>query len=308
MQLCIENVDQAGGCSYGYSCVYTDSISWASPTQPLPMIRDPRVVFDQLFGVGATPDARLARRRQDRSILDWVTEAVGDLQGRLGAADRARLNDYLDDVREIERRIQKVEAQNASGEPRELPEAPIGVPDSYEEHVKLMFDLQALAFASDVTRVFAFKMSRDVSNRVFAASGSKSAFHTISHHQEKEDKIAEFQKINTYHVGLVPYLLDRLKRTPDGDGNLLDRSVVLYGSPMGDSNLHNHKRCPLFLAGRANGALKGNLHVRAADGTPMANAMLTVLHGLGVDDMTAFGDSTDALDLTSAGATTTVAR
>jgi len=305
MQLCIENVDQAGGCSYNYSCVYTDSISWASPTAPLPMIRDPRVVFDQLFGVGATPEARLARRRQDRSILDWVTEAVGDLKTSLGAADRARLNDYLDDVREIERRIQKVEAQNTSGEHRELPEAPIGVPDSFEEHVKLMFDLQALAFASDVTRVFAFKMSRDVSNRVFAPSGSMSGFHTISHHQEKEEKIAEFQKINTYHVSLLPYLLDRLKRTPDGDGNLLDRSLILYGSPMGDSNLHNHKRCPLFLAGRANGALKGNLHVKAVDGTPMANAMLAVLHALGLDDVESLGDSTGALALTSVGSSTT---
>jgi hypothetical protein len=297
MQLCIENIDQAGGCSYNYSCVYTDSISWASPTQALPMIRDPRVVFDQLFGVGATPDARLARRRQDRSILDWVSDAVGELKLTLGAADRARLDDYLDDVREIERRIQKVEAYNSSGEPRELPAAPIGVPDSFEEHVKLMFDLQAAAFASDTTRVFALKLSRDVSNRVFPASGSTSAFHTISHHQEKEDKIAEFQKINTYHVSLVPYLLKKLRDTKDADGTLLDNSLVLYGSPMGDSNLHNHKRCPLFLAGRAGGALAGNLHVQAADGTPMANAMLAVLHALGVDDMEAFGDSTAPLDI-----------
>jgi hypothetical protein len=299
MQLCIENVDQAGGCSYNYSCVYTDSISWASPTQPLPMIRDPRVVFDQLFGVGATPEARLTRRRSDRSILDWVTEAVGDLKTTLGTADRARLNDYLENVREIERRIQRVEAHNASGESRELPAAPVGVPDSFDEHVKLMFDLQAVAFASDVTRVFAFKMSRDVSNRVFPGSGSTAAFHTISHHQEKEDKIAEFQKLNTYHVGLVPHLLERLKNTPDGDGNLLDHSLIIYGSPMGNSNLHNHKRCPLFVAGHAGGQLKGNLHLKAADGTPMANAMLTMLHALGLDDVDRFGDSTGALDLTS---------
>jgi hypothetical protein len=299
MQLCIENVDQAGGCSYNYSCVYTDSISWASPTQPLPMIRDPRVVFDQLFGVGATPEARLTRRRSDRSILDWVTEAVGDLKTTLGAADRARLNDYLENVREIERRIQQVEAHNASGESRELPAAPVGVPDSFDEHVKLMFDLQAVAFASDVTRVFAFKMSRDVSNRVFPGSGSTAAFHTISHHQEKEDKITEFQKLNTYHVGLVPHLLERLKNTPDGDGNLLDHSLIIYGSPMGNSNLHNHKRCPLFVAGHASGQLKGNLHLKAADGTPMANAMLTMLHALGLDDVDRFGDSTGALDLTS---------
>ncbi len=162
MQLCIENVDQAGGCFYGYSCAYTDSISWASPSEPLPMVRDPRLVFDQLFGVGATPEARAARRKRDRSILDWVTESANRLNNTLGAADRARLGDYLDDVREVERRIQKIEAFNTSGEPRELPGAPIGVPDSYDEHVKLMFDLQAIAFASDITRVFAFKLSRDV--------------------------------------------------------------------------------------------------------------------------------------------------
>jgi hypothetical protein len=302
MQLCIENIDQAGGCSYNYSCVYTDSISWASPTQPLPMIRDPRVVFDQLFGVGATPGARLARRQQDRSILDWVTDAVGELKSTLGPTDRARLRDYLEDVREIERRIQKVEAYNASGEPRELPAAPIGVPDSFEEHVKLMFDLQAVAFASDTTRVFALKLSRDVSNRVFPGSGSTSAFHTISHHQEKEDKIAEFQKINTYHVSLVPYLLKKLRNTSDGDGTLLDNTLVIYGSPMGDSNLHNHKRCPLFLAGRAGGRLKGNLHVKASDGAPMANALLAALHALGADDVQRFGDSSAPLDLGASGA------
>ena len=300
MQLCIENVDQAGGCSYNYSCVYTDSISWASPTQPLPMIRDPRAVFDQLFGVGATPEARMLRRRSDRSILDWIGEAVGDLKASLGAADRVRLTDYLDDVREIERRLQAVESRNAGPEPRELPSAPTGVPDSFDEHVKLMFDLQAAAFASDITRVFAFKMSRDVSNRVFAGSGSKSAFHTASHHQDKEDKIAEFQKINTYHVSLVPYLLEKLKNTPDGDGNLLDNTLIMYGSPMGNSNLHNHKRCPLFLAGGAGGHLKGNLHLKAPDGTPMANVMLTLLHGLGLDDVERFGNSTGTFDLRTA--------
>ncbi len=303
MQLCIENVDQAGGCSYNYSCVYTDTISWASPTEPLPMIRDPRAVFDQLFGLGTTPEARRARRRDDRSILDFVAESVGDLTGRLGTADRARLADYLDDVREIERRIQQVEAQNTSGEARELPGAPIGVPDSWEDHVKLMFDLQAVAFASDVTRVFAFKLSRDVSNRVFGPSGSTTAFHTSSHHQEREDRIKDFQKINTYHVSLLPYLLDRLKQIPDGDGTMLDNSLVVYGSAMGNSNMHNHKRCPLLVAGHAGGRLKGNLHVKAADGTPMANAMLSVLHALDLD-VPAFGDSTGALDLNRAAETT----
>jgi hypothetical protein len=305
MQLCIENVDQAGGCSYNYSCVYTDTISWASATDPLPMIRDPRAVFDQLFGVGTTPDARRARRRDDSSILDWVSESVSQLKTKLGAVDRARLSDYLDDVREIERRIQKVEASNTAGEPRELPGAPIGVPDSFEEHVKLMFDLQALAFASDVTRIFSFKLGRDVSNRVYAPSGSTSAFHTASHHQEKEDRITDFQKINTYHVSMVPYLLDKLKAIPDGDGTVLDNTLVIYGSAMGNSNFHNHKRCPLFLAGHAGGRLKGNLHLKAADGTPMANVMLSLLNDLGLDEMKAFGDSTGTFDLNKAVESTT---
>jgi hypothetical protein len=292
MQLCIESVDQAGGCSYGYSCVYTDTISWASPSEPLPMVRDPRYAFDQLFGVGATPEERAARRLEDRSILDAITAAVARLRKDLGPADRARLSDYLDDVREIERRIQRVEAQNSSGEPRELAGAPIGVPDSFAEHVKLMFDLQALAFASDTTRVFSFKMGRDASSRAYPESGVKTGFHPASHHGEREDRIADFAKINRYHVSLVPYFLEKLKSTPDGDSTLLENTLVLYGSPMGNSNVHNHKRCPLFLAGHAGGLLKGNLHLKAADGTPMANVMLTLLHGLGLDDMERFGDST----------------
>jgi Protein of unknown function (DUF1552) len=305
MQLCIENVDQSGGCSYGYSCAYTDSISWASPSQPLPMIRDPRLVFDQLFGVGATPAERKERRAEDRSILDWLGTSMNRLKKDLGAADRARLDDYLEDVREIERRIQKVEAYNTSGEPRELPGAPIGVPDSFTEHVKLMFDLQALAFASDLTRVFAFKLGRDASNRVYPESGFKGAFHSASHHQEKEDRILDFAKINKYHVSLVPYFLEKLKNTPDGDGtSVLDNSVIIYGSPMGDSNVHNHKRVPMFIAGHAGGALKGNMHVKAAEGTPMANAMLTVAHKLGLD-MPSFGDSTGELDLNAVPPVTT---
>jgi len=303
MQLCVENVDQAGGCFYGYSCAYTDSISWASPSEPLPMIRDPRAVFDQLFGIGATPEARTARRRRDRSILDWVTESTNQLKGSLGAGDQARLSDYLDDVREIERRIQKVEAQNVSGDQRTLPGAPIGVPDSYDEHVKLMFDMQVVAFASDVTRVVAFKLSRDVSNRVYPETGVNTGFHIASHHQDRDDRILELAKINKYHVGLVPYLLKKLKDTPDGDRNLLENSLIVYGSPMGNSNVHNHKRCPLFFAGHAGGALKGNRHIKAADGTPMANAMLSAMRGIGVE-MESFGDSTSAMDLNAAPAPT----
>jgi hypothetical protein len=297
MQLCIENVDQAGGCAYGYSCVYTDTISWASPTQPLPMVRDPRAAFDQLFGVGANPAERAAIRRADSSILDWISTEVSRLRTGLGTADRARLSDYLENVREIERRIQKVEAYNSSGEQRDMPEAPMGVPDSYSEHVKLMFDLQVLAFQSDTTRVFSFKMGRDGSSRVYPESGINLPFHPASHHGDREDRVTQFAKINEYHVGLVPYFLKKLKETPDGETNLLENTLVVYGSPMGNSNVHNHKRCPLFLAGHAGGALKGGVHIKAAEGTPMANAFLGVAQtALGLD-IKAFGDSTAAMDL-----------
>ena len=297
MQLCIENVDQSGGCAYGYACVYTDTISWAAPTEPLPMVRDPRVAFDLLFGAGGSPEERSNRRRTDQSILDWITSEVAKLQQSLGPSDRHRLNEYLEDVREIERRIQKIEAQNTSGAPRDLPEAPIGVPDSFREHVEVMFDLQALAFMSDLTRVFSFKMGRDASGRVYPESGTTRGFHPASHHGEREDRVLEFAKINTYHVSLIPYFLEKLKNTQDGDASLLDRTMVVYGSPMGNSNIHNHKRCPLFLAGHANGQLKGNSHVIAEDRTPMANVMLTLLHKLGRHDLESFGDSTGTLSI-----------
>jgi hypothetical protein len=305
MQLSIENVDQAGGCTYGYSCIYTDTISWSAPDKPLPMVRDPRVVFDQLFGVGATPEERVANRRADRSILDFITARIGQVRRELGVSDQRRLGEYLDNIREIERRIQRVEARNASGDPRELPEAPIGVPDSFEEHMHILMDLIAIAFASDTTRVFSFKLGRDASGRSYPESGITTGFHNASHHGEREDRINEFAKINRYHVSMVPYLLDKLKKTPEGDSNLLQNSLVLYGSPMGDSNIHNHKRVPLFVAGHAGGKLKGGLHIKAPDGTPMANPMLTMLHMLGRDDMTSFGDSTAELDLNNAAAAAT---
>jgi Protein of unknown function (DUF1552) len=301
IQLCIEPVDQSGGCGYGYACAYTDAISWASPTRPLPMIRNPRVVFDELFGVygsGATPDERRVRRSEDRSILDWVLRSAGKLQATLGPMDRARLGDYLDQVREIERRIQRVEAMNRSGEPRELPEAPIGIPDSFSEHVRLMFDLQLLAFRSDITRVVSFKLGRDNSNRVYPESGFAGAFHNTSHHSGREDRVVDFARLNAYHVGTIAYFLEQLRNTPDGGGPLLDNTLLLYGSPMGDSNQHNHKRVPFFVAGHAGGALKGGVHLKAPTGTPLANVMLTLLHKLGLDDLPSFGDSTGVFELT----------
>jgi hypothetical protein len=297
MQLCIENVDQAGGCAYGYACVYTDSISWASPTEPLPVIRDPRVAFEKLFGVGGSPEERAARRRTRRSILDFVASEMTSMKRTLGSEDRGRVDRYLEDIREVERRLQRIEARNSSGEERALPGAPAGVPDSFAEHVQLMFDLQVLAFAADITRVFSFKMGRDGSSRVYPESGSERPFHPASHHGGNEKGVKEFFLINKYHVAQLPYFLDKLKSVQEGDASLLDKTLIVYGSPMGDSNLHNHRRCPLILLGGANGKLAGNNHIKAADGTPMANALLTVANTLGLDDMKTFGDSTGALSL-----------
>jgi hypothetical protein len=297
MQLCIEPVDRAGGCAYGYSCVYTDTISWASATEPLPMIRDPRVAFDQLFGAGGTAAERASRMRTTGSILDWITGRVAELKKELGAADRERMDQYLENVREIERRIQRIEAHNSTGEQRELAGAPAGVPDSYEEHVKLMFDLQVLAFEADVTRVFSLKTGRDASGRVYPESGVSTGFHPASHHGNAPKRVAEFYQINKYHVSMLPYLLDRLKATKDGDRALLDKTMVVYGSPMADGNIHNHRRCPLIVLGGANGQLGGNMHLKAPEGTPMANAMLGLMHRLGLDDLKSFGDSTDEFSL-----------
>ena len=299
MQLCIENINQSGGCAYGYTCVYTDSISWASPTEPLPVIRDPRVVFEQLFGAGGTAEERALRRRTSASILDWVTGRIAQLERELGPNDRARLERYLENVRELERRIEMVEVQNTSGEVRELPEAPPGVPDSFSEHVRLMWDLQALAFASDTTRVFSFKMGRDSSARVYPESGSDRPFHPASHHGGREENVLEFNKINQYHVSMLPYFLEKLQSIEEGDTHLLDKTMIVYGSPMADGNLHNHRRCPLILLGGANGKLEGNLHVKAPDGTPMANAMLAMMHMLGHEDMDSFGDGTGPLPLSA---------
>ena len=300
LQLCIENVDQAGGCAYGYACVYTDSISWASPTEPLPVIRDPRVVFEKLFGVGGSAEERASRRMTRRSILDFVAGEMTSLKRTLGPEDRSRMDRYLEDIREVERRIQRIEARNLTSggsEQRELAGAPAGVPDSFEEHVKVMFDLQALAFAAEITRVFSFKMGRDGSSRVYPDSGSSRPFHPASHHGGTETGVKEFFKINKYHVGMLPYFLDKLKSIQEGESNMLDKTMIVYGSPMGDSNLHNHRRCPLIVLGKANGQLAGNTHLKAPDGTPMANAMLSMMHTLGMNNVESFGDSTGTLNL-----------
>lgn len=296
--MCIEANDHGGGCEYGYSCVYSDTISWASPTQPLPMTRDPRALFDQIYG-GRTGDPVADRRRraEDASLLDGVREAARRVSRDLGAADRVRLDAYLDTVRELERRIQVIEARHADGAARELPGAPPAVPDSYSEHVRVMADLIVQALRTDTTRVVAFKMSRDGSNRVFPESGVDAAFHVLSHHGEHPERVRALAAVNAYHVGLVGELLTRLRDVAEPSGTLLDQSVVLYGSPMGNPNQHNHKHVPFLLAGHAGGALRGGRHLAASSGTPLANVYVALLHALGLDDVTSFGDSEGVFSL-----------
>lgn len=296
IQLSIENQETTGACGYHYSCVYMETLSWASPTIPLPMTPDPRLAFEQLFGAGGSPEERAVRREINRSILDHITNSVTRVRNELDPVDRNRLNDYLDNVREIERRIQRIEEYNASGIQRELPNAPVGMPDSWEEHVKLMYDLQALAFSADVTRVSSLKLARDTSQRTYPDSGTNAPFHSASHHRQDPEQIEKFSLINRHHIDVLTYFLEKLRNTPDGDGNLLDHSLILYGSPMGDSNVHGHKRVPFVLAGHASGQIQGNLHVIAPDDTPQANALLTVLHKLGIKDES-FGDSTGVFSI-----------
>jgi hypothetical protein len=291
MQMSIEPVDQSGGCAYGYACVYTDTISWAKEDQPLPMVRDPRMVFEQLFGAGGTAEQRAKRRATDRSILDLLLEQMGDVRLSLGPSDRQRLDQYATNIREVEQRIQRIEQRNLSGESRELPGAPAGVPDSFDEHVKIMFDLQLLAFSSDTTRVFSFKFGRDGSGRVFPQSGIEMGFHNASHHGATEERIKQYGEINKYHVSLLPYFLEKLKATTEGDSNLLEKTLIFYGSPMANGNNHNHRNCPLIILGHGNGALDGGVHIKAKDDTPMANVMLSAMHRLGMDDIKTFGDS-----------------
>jgi hypothetical protein len=291
LQVSIEDTRVGSGFETAYSNIYRDTISWSSPTTPLPMLNDPRTVFNRLFEV------KPRYEESTGSILDFVTAEILRLSRRVGAQDRRRLDEYLTNVREVERRIQAAEKFSRTGPPEALTEVPGAAPDDFEEHVRIMFDLQSHALAAGITRVCAFKMGLDGVPRTFPKSGVDESFHAASHHGEKEDKIARFAKINTYHVKLVAEFLEGLRSTQEADQNLLDKSLVLYGSPMGDSNFHNHKNCPLFLAGRAAGRTKGDLHIKASEGTPMANVMLGLLHRLGFDDLQSFGDSTGPLDI-----------
>lgn len=282
-----------GSCDVGFSCAYMNTISWRTPTTPLPMEINPRVVFDHLFGDGANAEERLERIEQQRSILDAVTSQVRRLQGGLGGNDRNRVAEYLDTVREIERRIQLAEKQNTNSR-LDVPPTPSGIPDDHEAHSKLMFDLMAIAFQAEITRISTFMMAREVSYRTFPMLGISEGFHPASHHQNNPARLEALTKINTYHVGLMAYFLEKLKATPDGDGNLLDHSLILYGSGMSNSNIHNHAPLPVFVAGGAAGQLKGGRHVKYPEHTPMSNLLLTILEKAGVHQEQV-GDSTGPL-------------
>lgn len=297
LELATEATGLVGDCGgAGYSCVYIDTLCWRTPTSPLPMETNPRVVFELMFGDGATREQRAVRLRQNRSILDAVTAELGRLRTRLGAPDRTRVDEYLDAVREVERRIQHAEARGRTSD-LALPDRPVGVPDDFEDHVELMFELQALAFQADVTRVTTFMLSRELSQRAYTNLGISDPHHAISHHQDDPDKLAKIAKINTYHVSLFASYLERLRTTPDGDGSLLDHTLILYGGGMADGNLHSHSPLPVVLAGGAAGRLAGGRHVAPPPDTPFANLLVSIgqLMDLPVDR---FGDSTTALSLT----------
>jgi hypothetical protein len=279
-----------GSCDRDYGCIYMNTLSWRTPTTPLPMEINPRKVFERMFGEGGSAEVRLARNQEDRSILDAVAKEAGDLQRTLGPRDRVTLSDYLENVREIERRIERAGTEQAAAD-LSLPETPAGIPFAYDEHVKLMYDLMALAYQANVTRVASFMVAREVSNRTYPQIGVPDGHHATSHHQNKAEKIEKLVKIQQYHIGLFAGFLKKLQGTQDGDGSLLDHSVILYGSNMSNSNLHNHFPLPNIVVGGGAGRIQGGRHLRYADHTPMTNLLLTLLDKSGVP-MDNLGDST----------------
>jgi hypothetical protein len=292
LELSIEDVSLS--CGAGLACAYMNTLAWKTPTTPLPMENNPQVVFERLFGDGRNTAERNSRRDQSSSILDSVKDEVAALNKKLPAADRSRLTEYLEDVREIERRIQK--AGSAVPTDVTVPDAPVGIPDSFGEHLKLMFDLQVLAYKAEITRVSTLMYARDTSTVVYPDSGVRSGFHSTSHHSDVRENMDRFALINKYHASLLGYLLEKMKATPDGDGSLLDHSLVLYGSAMSDGNKHNHDPLPVLLAGGASGQLKGGRHLRYAKHTTMSNLLLAMLDKVGVP-MDRFGDSTAKLEI-----------
>jgi Protein of unknown function (DUF1552) len=294
LELGTEDTGLVGVCDVGYSCAYMNSIAWRTPTQPLPMEINPRVVFERLFGDGSNAADRLARKQEDRSILDSITGEVAHLQTGLGTRDRGKISDYLDNIREIERRIQMAEKRASLNV--QVPETPIGVPDSFDEHAKLMYELQVLAFQAEITRVSTFMIARDLSQRTFPQIGVPEPHHSVSHHGNNPVMIGKLEKINIYHATLFAYFLERLRATPDGDGNLLDHSMILYGSSMSNPNEHNHFPLPLLVAGGASGKLQGDRHLKFPERTPMSNLLLGLLEKAGIEKGS-LGDSTGMLTI-----------
>jgi hypothetical protein len=291
LELCIE--DGGLSCGTGLSCAYRNTISWQGPESPLPMENNPQLVFERLFGDGATAEERAARRDHARSMLDALTGEVATLKSSLPATDRQRLDRYLEDVREVERRITL--AGEMVPEDLDLPSAPAGIPDNFDEHVKLMFDLLTLAWQTDITRVSTMLLAKEVSNATFPESGIRDPFHNLSHHSNIPDNIERLAQLNTYHTGIFAYFLDKLAATPDGDGSLLDHSLVLYGSGMSNSNQHDHDPLPIILAGGASGRLQGGRHLRSPTyKATLSNLLVAMLDKLDVRQES-FGDSTEMM-------------
>jgi hypothetical protein len=274
--------------------VYETSLSWSSPTTPLPAEANPRVVFERLFGDGGTAADQLTALRADHSLIDWVSDDIAHIQGRLGPGDRSKLGDYLDTVREIERRIQKAEEQTAHSAMPDVTR-PIGAPSAYADHARLMFDLQVLAMQTDITRVITFQLAREASTRTYPEVGVSEAHHPTSHHGNDPGKLAQLAKINAYHVSLFAYYLEKLKNTKDGDGSLLDHSMILLGSGMGNPDVHNHVNLPIVVAGGGVGTIKGGRHIKYAEPVPLANLHLTLLDKVGIRQ-DSFGDSRGRVD------------
>jgi len=293
LELTTESNFTVGNCENGYSCTYQNSTSWRSPTTPLPHERDPRVVFQRLFGDGGSVEARLAQMQTDRSILDSVMESINQLERRLGRSDRAAVEEYLDAVREIERRIQRAE-QNSATTPLPTADQPAGVPDAYDEHVVMLFDMLALAYQADVTRVSCFQMARELSGRTYPEIGVPEAHHSVSHHQLNPHNIEQYTKINTHHVSLFSKLIERMHNTPDGDGTLLDHTIMLYGTGMGDGDHHTPYNLPVILVGGGCGKLEGGRHMKYEMDTPFMNLGLTLLDKVGVH-LDGIADSTGRL-------------